>query len=320
MYDYGGKMINKLRIFLALLVIGIVFISGCTRSNEEATSIEITSIDVASVDDMLSRQDNKTILMIVSKIRNNMNVNTASLTAKISIIDSMTNSSIAETDSDISYIQNKSTLNSFVTMTVPVPGKYIVDTQIFENGKILSRNSTIVTVPIIAAKTAPIENMTPLPTVHPSAIVSSKPTILVEDTEFKFSNKCEIRKILRASNGSLLACIKAGGEKINVTFTGTSVSVIYFGSPNGGIVKVQIDEKGYPEIDMLVIEETEPWKLENTLRIKKQIAGNLQNTSHRLTFEIANKSNPQSGIVNITRKGNPNEAGDIYIDAIEITT
>ena len=57
--------------------------------------------------------------------------------------------------------------------------------------------------------------------------------VLVEDTDFKFSDKCRIQKISRASNGSLLACLKAGGEKINVTFTGTAVSVISFGSPNG---------------------------------------------------------------------------------------
>ncbi len=135
-------------------------------------------------------------------------------------------------------------------------------------------------------------------------------TVLVEDTDFKFSNKCEIREIPRASNGSLLACIKAGGEKINVTFTGTTVSVVSFGSPNGGIVKVRIDGKEYPEINTVVAEETVPWTLESGLRVIQRIAITLQNTSHMLTFEITNKSTIPSG--------NPNEAGDIYIDAVEI--
>lgn len=39
-----------------------------------------------------------------------------------------------------------------------------------------------------------------------------------------------------------------------------------------------------------------------------------------LTFEIVNKSTPQSKINENATKGNPNEAGDIYIDAIETTT
>jgi hypothetical protein len=82
---------------------------------------------------------------------------------------------------------------------------------------------------------------------------------------------------------------------------------------------VQIDGKEYPEIDMLAFTDPGPWTLENGLRVLQQIANNLQNTSHVLTFEIVNKSNPQSGI-DITGKGHPNEAGDIYIDAIEITT
>jgi parallel beta-helix repeat protein len=140
--------------------------------------------------------------------------------------------------------------------------------------------------------------------------VNKAAAVLVEDTDFKFSNKCEIRKIPRASNGSLLACLKAGGEKINVTFAGTAVSVISFGSPNGGIIKVQIDGKEYPEINTFVTEETVPWTLESGLRVIKRIASNLQNTSHILTFEIANKSSILSG--------KPSEAGDIYIDAIEI--
>ncbi len=113
-------------------------------------------------------------------------------------------------------------------------------------------------------------------------------------------------------HSSYLACLKAGGEKINVTFTGTAVSVISFGSPNGGIIKVQIDGKEYPEINTVVTEETVPWTLKNALRTIKPVAGNLQNTNHILTFEITNKST--------TPSGKPNEAGDIYIDAVEIKT
>lgn len=141
-------------------------------------------------------------------------------------------------------------------------------------------------------------------------VMNTAVAVLVEDTDFKFSNKCEIRKIPGASNGSLLACIKAGGEKINVTFTGAAASLIYLGSPNGGIVKVQIDGKEYPEINTVVSEETVPWTLESGLMVIERIASNLQNTNHILTFEIENKSTAPSG--------KTNGAGDIYIDAIEI--
>lgn len=137
-------------------------------------------------------------------------------------------------------------------------------------------------------------------------------TVLIEDTDFIFSSKCEIKKIPRATNGSLLACLEAGGEKINVTFTGTAASIIFIGNESGGIVEVQIDGKDYPEINMASLEDPVPLPLESGLRIIQRITSNLRNTEHVLTFEIANRSTTQ------LRK--QNEAGDIYIDAIEIFT
>ncbi len=148
----------------------------------------------------------------------------------------------------------------------------------------------------------------------PTGVATRLPTVIyttIEDTDpsFIFSNKCEIQKNPGASGGSWLACPQAGqppapGEKINVTFTGTAVSVIHLTGPNGGIAKVQIDGKAYPEIDM--------YSKDIAIKVKTEIASGLQNANHTLTFEIANMRNPSSG--------RPNEAGVISIDAIEITT
>lgn len=145
---------------------------------------------------------------------------------------------------------------------------------------------------------------------QPTATKILEPKIvLIEDTDtsFKISNKCEIQKNAGASGGSWIACPPAGqppapGAKINVTFSGTTVSVMYLTSPYGGIAKVQIDGKSYSEIDM--------YSKDVKLQVKTEIASNLPNTEHILNFEIANKRNPSTG--------RPNEAGVISIDAIEV--
>ena len=166
------------------------------------------------------------------------------------------------------------------------------------------------------APTKPTETVTQTLTVTqtapPPTTAPPKPTtVLIEDTDpsFIWSNKCEIQKNPGASGGSWLACPKAGqppapGERINVTFTGTAVSAIYVTGPFGGIVKVQIDGNTYPDIDM--------YSKDVATKVKAEIASSLPNANHILTFEIANKKNPLSG--------QPNEAGVIGIDAIEITT
>lgn len=165
------------------------------------------------------------------------------------------------------------------------------------------------------APTKPTETVTQTLTVTQTAPPTTAPpkptTVLIEDTDpsFIWSSKCEIQKNPGASGGSWLACPKAGqppapGERINVTFTGTAVSAIYVTSPYGGIAKVQIDGNTYPDIDM--------YSKDVAIKVETEIASGLPNTNHILTFEIANRRNPLSG--------QPNSAGVIAIDAIEITT
>ena len=160
-----------------------------------------------------------------------------------------------------------------------------------------------------------VQEKAPAPTetaIHsPTATTPKTVTVLIEDTDpsFEYSTECVIQENLGASGGSWLICPDEGqppapGAKINVTFTGTAVSVIHVTAPFGGIVKVQIDGKTYPKIDT--------YSKDVAIQVKTEIASGLPNTNHILTFEIANKKNPSSG--------QPNEAGVIAIDAIEITT
>lgn len=146
--------------------------------------------------------------------------------------------------------------------------------------------------------------------ISPSTTESPKlTTTLIQETDpsFKISDKCEIQKNSGASGGSWLACPTEGkppapGAKISVDFTGTSVSVLHITAPFGGIAKVQIDGKDYHEIDT--------YSKDIAVQVRTEIASGLPNTNHTLTFEIANKKNPLSG--------QPNEAGLISIDAIEV--
>jgi hypothetical protein len=154
------------------------------------------------------------------------------------------------------------------------------------------------------------ETITHSPTVTPTIPAPKPLKVIIEETDpsFEWPNKCEIQKNPGTSGGSWLACPAEGkppapGSKINITFTGTAVSVIYITGPFGGIGKVQIDGKTYPEIDT--------YSKDIAMQVKTEIADGLPNTNHTLTFEIANKKNPSSG--------QPNEAGVLAIDAIEIT-
>lgn len=104
------------------------------------------------------------------------------------------------------------------------------------------------------------------------------------DPSFKYSDVCEIQKNPGASGGSWLACPAEGkppapGTKTNIKFFGTAVSVIHLVAPGGGIVKVQIDGRTYPEINM------------NSQKIafaKTEIASSLINSNHTLTLELTN--------------------------------
>ena len=74
-------------------------------------------------------------------------------------------------------------------------------------------------------------------------------------------------------------------NSVDITFTGIGITLITVGGPNCGIMKVKIDGKSYPDIDM--------YYPSNTL-ITKTIAKDLTNTQHVLTISPSYTKNPKS--------------------------
>ena len=87
-------------------------------------------------------------------------------------------------------------------------------------------------------------------------------------------------------------------SSVDITFTGTGITLITVGAPNCGIMKLKIDGKSYPDIDM--------YYPSNTL-ITKTIATDLTNTQHVLTISPSETKNPKS--TNTV----------ILVDAVDIT-
>ncbi|VVB92542.1 Uncharacterised protein [uncultured archaeon] len=141
-------MRNKGFLFF-LLILASLLISGCLR---EYANVEITSIDV-----MPSRQDEGTKLAITPYIQNNQERDTGILTVKAKIREFSTNLIVAEKDADIGYIKSKSTSASSITLVVANPGDYMVEVQLYENGKLLTQNNVPVTVKPKPDSTQPAE-------------------------------------------------------------------------------------------------------------------------------------------------------------------
>jgi hypothetical protein len=87
-------------------------------------------------------------------------------------------------------------------------------------------------------------------------------------------------------------------SSVDITFTGIGITLITVGAPHCGIMKVTIDGKSYPDIDM--------YYPSNTL-VTKTIATDLTNTQHVLTISPSETKNPKS--TNTV----------ILVDAVDIT-
>lgn len=89
--------------------------------------------------------------------------------------------------------------------------------------------------------------------------------------------------------------------KVDITFTGTGIALIYFTHPSYGIATVEIDGVSYDNIDMYSPDLT------LTFQVKTVIATDLTNTQHVLT---------------VTRSGTKNPAAahwQINVDAVDVS-
>ncbi len=77
------------------------------------------------------------------------------------------------------------------------------------------------------------------------------------------------------------------GSKVDITFTGTGVALIYTTTFAGGIATVEIDGVSYDNIDMYLPDVT--------FQVKKVIATDLDNAQHVLTITRSGTKNPASG-------------------------
>lgn len=132
-------------------------------------------------------------------------------------------------------------------------------------------------------------------------------TVLIEETDpsFTWSDECVIQENPGASGGSWLVCPDEGqppaiGATVNVTFTGTEVSLLYLACSWCGIAKVEIDGNVYPEIDM--------YSAEPKAQVKTKIADDLSNTQHTLALVVSNAKNADS------------DSYLMAVDAIDVTT
>ncbi len=115
-----------------IFILGSLLFSGCLR--------DYNSVDITSVDVMVSQQDEGTKVTVTPYIQNNQNRDTGALTVKVKIKDPSTNLIVAGKDAEIGYIKSKSQISSGVVLTVKDPGDYNIEVQVFEGGKFLSQN------------------------------------------------------------------------------------------------------------------------------------------------------------------------------------
>ena len=88
-----------------------------------------------------------------------------------------------------------------------------------------------------------------------------------------------------ASGGTWKVTKYSTVNSVDITFTGIGITLITAGGPNCGIMKVKIDGKSYPDINMYYPSNT---------RVTKTIATNLTNTQHVLTISPSETKNPKS--------------------------
>ncbi len=136
--------------FLFLIIIISLILSGCLR---EYGSVAIISVDVMTS----SQQDDGTKLTITPYIRNNLDTGTGILTVKVKIKDPSTNLIVADKDSDIGYIKSQSQAYNSVSLLIVNPGDYIIEVQVFEEGRLLDQYSAPVKVKAAPLHAQPAE-------------------------------------------------------------------------------------------------------------------------------------------------------------------
>jgi len=119
------------RFLFLIFIIGILAVSGCLR---EYNDIYITNVDV--------RQEGGTGLTVTPFIQNNQNKDTGVLSIRVKIKDPSTNLIVAEKDADIGYIKSKSQAFNSVSLTVPRPGEYEIEVQVFEKDRTVAQYYT----------------------------------------------------------------------------------------------------------------------------------------------------------------------------------
>ncbi len=120
----------------------------------------------------------------------------------------------------------------------------------------------------------------------------------IEETHSSFTYSLGWESMGNASPGTWKVSGKAG-SRVAVSFTGTGVALLYAASPEGGIANIELDGKGYPDIDMYSpVPES---------AINRTIASGLENTIHTLTITVSSNRNPSSS------------NSMVIVDAVEIT-
>lgn len=149
-----------------------------------------------------------------------------------------------------------------------------------------------------------IINQTPAnaSTNQPNTTIPPTPSFYLEkieetDSSFVWYGKWQTEQNSGASGGTWKTSTSIGA-KVNITFTGTGVTLYYIELPGMGIAAVEIDGVSYPEIDMY---------FSTPNLAKKIIATNLINANHVMTITVTGKRNSAAD----------NDA--ILVDAVEVT-
>lgn len=124
--------------------------------------------------------------------------------------------------------------------------------------------------------------------VTPTAVSATITRVEETDASFVWSGTWLSEENTGASGGTWkVTSYMAYGtvNSVNITFTGTGITLLTVEGPNCGIMKVKIDGKSYPDIDM--------YNPSNTL-VSKTIATDLTKTQHVLTISPSERRNSES--------------------------
>ncbi|VVB85356.1 Uncharacterised protein [uncultured archaeon] len=148
---------------------------------------------------------------------------------------------------------------------------------------------------------SPFTGKTKIEESKPVSRQAIQPTVKrIEETQssFTWTLGWESQVNANASGGTWKAS-DTPGSRVSVSFIGTCVTLLYAANPGGGIANIELDGKGYPDIDM--------YSLIPESGIKRTIASGIENARHTLTITVSNARNPSSS------------NSLVVVDAVEIT-